>query len=197
MSIQSTGTASYGPTTYGLADLVADMRRVTDATGDPKAVIEGLTGPLRRMALDKSWVRPSFYRGDDEQGNGSILLHEEPDHSLAVYVVAWLPRRGVPPHDHQTWAIVAGVDGPETNVFWERADDGISPGHCTIRESHRRTLGPGDVVAFLPDDIHSVQNESDGMSLSLHIYGKNLSHVARSQFDPATGKIAPFAIKVN
>ena len=45
------------------------------------------------------------------------VLHEESDHRLAVFAVSWLPGRGVPPHDHGTWAIVVGVDGPEKNLF--------------------------------------------------------------------------------
>ena len=179
-----------------LATLVAEMRRATTESSDPRTILKRVTPAARRMALDKSWVRPEFYRGDGEQPNISTLLHEDPDHSLAVYAVAWLPGRGVPPHDHQTWAIVVGVDGPETNVFWERTDDRSQPGRCALKETYRRTFGIGEAVAFLPDDIHSVQNNSTEISLALHVYGKNLNHVIRHRFDPVTGEIKPFTIKV-
>ena len=39
-------------------------------------------------------------------------------------------------------------------------------------------------MALLPDDIHSVRNEGDTPSLSLHMYGKALAKVERSEFDP-------------
>jgi predicted metal-dependent enzyme (double-stranded beta helix superfamily) len=32
------------------------------------------------------------------------------------------------PHNHGTWAVVAGVYGPERNAFWKRLDDGSRPG---------------------------------------------------------------------
>lgn len=184
------------PSDDALTKLVAEMRQATAGSTDPRAIIKRVTPAARRMALDKSWVRPEFYQGDGEQPNISTLLHEEPDHSLAVYAVAWLPGRGVPPHDHQTWAIVVGVDGPETNVFWERTDDHSQPGRCALKETYRRTFGIGEAVAFLPDDIHSVRNDSAKISLALHVYGKNLNHTGRSRFDPATGEVKPFLIKV-
>lgn len=183
------------PTGDALAMLVAEMRRVTAQATDPRAILKQVIPAVRRMALDKSWVRPEFYRGDGDQSNISTLLHEEADHSLAVYAVAWLPGRGVPPHDHQTWAIVVGVDGPETNVFWERTDDRSEPGRCALKETYRRVFGIGEAVAFLPDDIHSVQNDSNKISLALHVYGRNLNHTGRSQFDLDTGEIRPFLIK--
>ena len=40
------------------------------------------------------------------------LLHEEPNHDLAVFVLTWLPDRGTMPHNHMTWAVVAGIELP-------------------------------------------------------------------------------------
>ena len=39
---------------------------------------------------------------DPVQGFGFQTLHEEPDHTLAVAALSWLPGRGTPPHDHDT-----------------------------------------------------------------------------------------------
>ena len=67
---------------------------------------------------------------NQEQGFSLFPLSEEPDHSLAVFAFSWLPNRGTPPHDHGTWAVVAGVLGPEWNTFWRRLDDGTRPGYA-------------------------------------------------------------------
>lgn len=40
-----------------------------------------------------------------ELGNGVHLLHEEPDHTLAIVAVCWLPGRETRPHDHGTCTI--------------------------------------------------------------------------------------------
>jgi predicted metal-dependent enzyme (double-stranded beta helix superfamily) len=51
------------------------------------------------------------------------------------------------------------------------------------------------VVPFLPDDIHSVTNETDEVTVSLHVYGKHLNYTGRSQFDPDARTDMPFIIK--
>lgn len=43
----------------------------------------------------------------------------------------------------------------------------------------------GEVVSFLPEQIHGVVNETDRITLSLHVYGHDLDRVERYQFDPA------------
>ena len=84
----------------------------------------------------------------------------------------------------QGFGVVAGVDGPERNVFWKRLDDGSRPGYAEIVEQGAKVFGPGDVVTFLPDSIHSVANDTDRVTISLHVYGKHVNYTTRSQFDP-------------
>ncbi len=184
-------------TTYGIADLAADLRRITADTGDHKAIIGRVRPLAARLAENpQGWVLPELYACDAEQGFGVHLLHEEPNHDLAIFAVAWLPGRGTPPHDHGTWAVVAGIDGDETNINWRRLDDGARPGHARIEEYHRVTAGPGDVISFLPRDIHTVINQTDKVTLSLHIYGHHVNYTERSQFDPEAGTAKELKLKV-
>jgi predicted metal-dependent enzyme (double-stranded beta helix superfamily) len=104
--------------------------------------------------------------------------------------------RGAPPHNHGTWAVVAGVDGEETNVFWKRLDDGSRPGYAEIVRTGETPFGPGDVVSFLPAQIHSVVNATGEVTVSLHVYGKHLNDTGRSQFDPEARKEPPFLLSV-
>ena len=108
-----------------------------------------------------------------------------------VSTVCWLPGRGVPPHDHQTWGVVVGLDGTEHNFDWRRLDDGSKPGYAEIVKHADVLVGPGDAVTFMPDDIHSVSNSSQTPTLSLHIYGKSLTHVDRHEFNPAAKTVGP------
>ena len=79
--------------TYSLSDYVADLRKITRDTEDEDEIISRV-GPLaRRLALGKEWLQQKHYETNAEQGFGAHLLHEEPDHSLAVLVAAWLPGR--------------------------------------------------------------------------------------------------------
>ena len=58
------------------------------------------------------------------------------------------------------------------------------------------TIGPGQVATFLSDAIHSVSNEGDRITLSLHVYGRNLNFAERSRFDPETHVETPFKLKL-
>ena len=46
---------------------------------------------VRDMALSKTWLEAKHYDCDPGQGFGAHLLHEEPDHTLAIFAGAWLP----------------------------------------------------------------------------------------------------------
>ena len=77
------------------------------------------------------------------------MLHEEPDYTLFVIAAAWLPGRGVAPHNHGTWAVVAGVDGLERNASWKRLADGSHPGYAKIAKVTEKDFGPGEVTVSL------------------------------------------------
>ena len=180
---------------YTLDAFVMDLRAIAGATADPGA-IAGLVRPMvRELALARTWLRKEHYACDPVQGFGIHVLHEEPDHTLFVIAAAWLPGRGVAPHNHGTWAVVAGVDGPERNAFWKRMDDGSRTGHAKIVKVAEKDFGPGDVLTLLPDAIHSVRNETAAVTVSLHAYGYNLNMSGRLQFDPARDTVESVALK--
>jgi predicted metal-dependent enzyme (double-stranded beta helix superfamily) len=92
---------------------------------------------------------------------------------------------------------VVGVEGAETNTFWTRLDDRSRPGHAEIRKGVAQVVGPGDVVTFQPDSIHSVVNETDRVSISLHVYGKHVNHTDRCQFDPERNVERAFVLRMD
>jgi len=169
---------------YTIPDLVRDLRAIVSSTTDDREIIRQVMPLARRISARPGMCRKEFYDCDETQGMGISILHEEPDHTLLIEAIAWLPKRGVKPHDHQTWGVVVGLDGHETNINWRRKDDGSRPGYAELVVGHEVEVKPGDVVAFLPDDIHSVRNDGDRTTLSLHIYGRTLAHIDRSEFDP-------------
>jgi len=172
-------------TDQAITEFVADLRAVS-AEGDPApdAVMARVAPLLGRMAADMSWVKPEYYDYDDDQGFGITILNEDDGNRLLVEAICWGPGRGVAPHDHQTWGMVVGIDGTEINVDWARNDDGSKPGFADIENARETAVENGVIVRFGPDDIHSVRNDSDKPSLSLHVYGLTPSALARSEFDP-------------
>jgi len=182
--------------TYTMTRFVDELRRITGETSDERRIMAALRPLVQRLAHSAAWVEPRLYEADAEQGFGAHVLHEEPDHSLAVLAVSWLPGRGIPPHDHGTWGVVVGVDGLEENAFWERTDDRSRPGYAEVRRIGKKVFGPGDVLAMPTGAIHSVRNETGQVTLSLHVYGKHINFTERSKFDPDQRTETPFILKL-
>lgn len=164
--------------------LVANLKVVAARGAGPAETAAEVERLARPLADDTSWIEPRCYEAPEAQGFGVTILHEEPDHSLLVETVCWLPGRGVAPHDHQTWGVVVGLQGHERNTGWRRLDDGSREGYAEIVPDREILVTPGETIRLMPDDIHSVRNEGAEPSLSLHIYGRSLAHTARSEFDP-------------
>ena len=181
---------------YGLSEFVEDLRQITNEDTEESSILQKVTPLAQTFAVDTSWRDEKYYETDEEQGFGLHLLHEEPDHTLAVFAISWLPGKGVTPHNHRTWSVVVGVDGTEENTFWKRTDDGTQPGFASIEETARKTIEQGEVIGMKGDAIHSVINPSDQITLSLHVYGKHLNYSGRSLFDPDANTEEKFILKV-
>lgn len=178
---------------------IDEVRAAVAEPCDPAAAAGRVVPLMCALAADRSWIRPDFYEVDPGQGFGIVVLHEEPDGHPAgdpaggflVETICWGPGRGVAPHDHRTWGVVIGLDGHEVNVDWRRLDDGRLPGRATLEKAAETVVGPGDVKTLAPADIHSVRNDGDRPSLSLHVYGRSLARLDRSEFNPLAGTEAP------
>ena len=100
-------------------------------------------------------------------------------------------------HDHGTWAVVVGIEGKEKETMWRRNDDGAQPGYADLEQGTEGIMTAGKVSCLLTGDIHTVWNVSDGISLSLHTYGKHVNFTDRSQFDPETKSAKPFIVSID
>jgi predicted metal-dependent enzyme (double-stranded beta helix superfamily) len=87
--------------------------------------------------------------------------------------------------------MVAGVDGPERNVFWRRVDDASRAGYAELERIGERVIGVGEVLTMRAGTIHSVANDTKAITLTLHVYGRHLNFSTRSQFDVANRSESP------
>ena len=182
---------------YSVPQFVGDLREIASQEFDDRDIIRRVRPLAKRLALNRDgWLTAEHRTVDERRGIGVHMLSEEDDHSLAVMAVAWSPGYATPPHDHGTWGVVAGVDCVERNVNWRRLDDGSRPGHAEIVDSNEVAVAAGETVGFMPRDIHSVHNDGDGVTVSLHVYGRHVNHTKRSQFDRATNTMKPFVIAI-
>src|SRR4051812_36047688 len=176
--------------------LVDEARRIEKA-GVTTANLDKIGGLLSSLAGRADlFPQDEFPLGPD---GGIYRLSEDPDHRFALYASAGGPGKKVPPHNHTTWAIIAGVRGEERNVVYDRLDNGAQADKVQLREAtaKEKTLRNGDVIAYLPDDFHHIETPvGSGTALHLHFYGLSLEHLPdRVSVDMASGTAKRFMAK--
>jgi len=180
-------------TGYSLKRLVEDLQDLK-ARGEPEpALLEEVSERVKRLLLMKhNWLRGSMCKLAADGTTGIYQLHEEPDRSLAVFVVTWPPGEETRPHEHRTWAVVGGLDGWETQHLWKRLDDGSKSGHAELVRERSERIDSSTIVTLGSNAIHSVQNDSGALSVTLHIYGMHPDYTGRLGFDPERHTSSPY-----
>src|SRR5882762_453392 len=174
-----------------------DQAREIEKTGVTHANLDKIGGLLASLARRADlFPQNEFPLGSD---GGIYRLSEDPDHRFALYASAGGPGKKVPPHNHTTWAIIAGVHGAERNVVYERLDNGAREDVVQLREApaKEKTLRRGDFICYLPDDFHHIETPpGEGDALHLHFYGLSLEHLPnRVSVDMATEAAKRFMAK--
>jgi rhodanese-related sulfurtransferase/predicted metal-dependent enzyme (double-stranded beta helix superfamily) len=173
---------------------LVDQAREIEKTGVTYANLDKIGGLLASLARRADlFPQDEFPLGSD---GGIYRLSEDPDHRFALYASAGGPGKKVPPHNHTTWAVIAGVHGAERNVVYDRLDNGAREGFVQLREApaKEKTLKNGDFISYLPDDFHHIETPAgSGTALHLHFYGLALDHLPnRVSVDMAAGTAKRF-----
>jgi len=115
-------------------------------------------------------------RAGDPAGYVSHVLHTEPDGSFSVCALVWRPGQITPIHDHVTWCVFGVIQGAEYEELYALRGDGR-----WLAEVGRNANGEGEVSGFAPPgDIHRVRNHGDGVAISLHVYGADITRLGSS-----------------
>ena len=179
-------------TTYSLSQFVADLRSITAAAADERDILRQVAPLAERLAANPGLKNEVPIHSNVEKGFSFNLLHEEPDHGLAVALLSWLPGGATLPHNHGTWGIVVGLEGAEKNIFWRRTDDGSRAGYAELERVGVMDCVLGRAVVLPNSIIHSVENTTDEPSVSLHVSGKNVYYTDRSHFDIVNRRELPW-----
>jgi predicted metal-dependent enzyme (double-stranded beta helix superfamily) len=189
---------------------IADRRQaaVKSAIADVKGIIAG--GPVDRptvarvlevlkglAAQPELWPAADFPAPGEDTRQARYLITEDPDRTFALYLNTMLPGRKIPPHNHTTWACIAGIEGEEHNTVYERVDDGSREGHAELGKQEMVVVAAGSGIAMLPDDIHSVDIVGDRPIRHLHLYGRALETLSeRVTYDLEAKTVKPMPIGV-
>ena len=178
-----------------LIPFIKELQALNVQQCDDQTNIINVSTILKKWIIKHEWLNEEYYQIPAGDSFKSRLIYEEDNLTLSVYVDAWMPNQDICPHDHQTWAVIGSVIGTEKNVLWRRVDDKSQPGVAVIQKTGKVFfLESGDVLGLLPDDIHSIVNESNFISISMQVYGKSLNNTNRMQFDPVKNTVKPFIL---
>jgi len=155
-------------------ETIEAVRAIEARHGITREALEQIKPVLVGLASKSELFPPESF--GNLPGRPGTLFHlaEDPDGRFALYGSAGAPGKAQPPHNHTTWACIAGVYGDEHNVFYERVDDRKVEGEGRLSKSGELTVVKGNACAFLPDDFHTIEVVSGKESLHLHLYGKTL-----------------------
>ena len=112
--------------------------------------------------------------------------YEGKDQSYSLQVFVWPPSTETKIHDHSSWGVYCCAVGSVLEERYERLDDGSRPDHAYLRKIWQLSWSTEDgASSVLPHDggIHRVGNPSDGLAISVHLYGPRVGEVDGRDYD--------------
>jgi len=183
-----------------VAAAVDRIRAIEETDGVDPGTLDKIKGVLLELAGQRTLFPIEDFPIDIATDGNSVIyrLSEDADHRFALYASAALPGKGVPPHNHTTWAVIVGVHGDEHNVFYGRSDDGSVDGEGTVEVVGEETVTVGNGVTLMPDDIHSIHVTGEAQTVHLHMYGLALEQLhKRVMYNRDLGTYAVFPATQN
>lgn len=158
---------------------VDDIRKIEQDAGVTRESLAAMKERLTELASEKAlFPKEDFPAPAPEDDRTSYLyrISEDDDHRFALYVQSALGKVEAPPHNHTTWAVIAGIQGDELNRFYDRTEDGgvAGTGEAVVRD--------GTAVAFLPDDLHSIHVDATEPVINFHMYGLALEQLDKREY---------------
>ncbi len=147
------------------------------------AVQEGMSRLILEGALR---LAPELRRSADDH-YARRLVYRSPEHGYVVVAMIWGPGQRTPLHDHAgTWCVEGVLEGRiEVTQFdlVEREED-----RCRFVRIDSIETGVGTAGALIPPyEYHTIANARDAASITLHVYGNDLTHCGI--FEPAAGGV--------
>jgi predicted metal-dependent enzyme (double-stranded beta helix superfamily) len=179
-------------------DLLADARRIIGEKGVTRDALNAISGLLLELATQHAlFDATDFPPPQRDSGDTSTRYRLNPgEDGFALYLNSLLPGKTTIPHNHDTWAVIAAIEGAELNRIYKRTDDGSDPDRATLELSHEVVVRPGVPIAFLPDDIHSIHVGGAELTLHFHLYGRPLETLTgRLGFETDTGVVVRYNAK--
>ena len=150
---------------------VDNLTLLSERTPEP-ARLAVRAGSLLESVLAFEHVLEAAEREPDPDRYRQHILHVDPAERFSVVALVWLPGQATPIHDHIAWCVAGILTGREREHRFDRVP-GRRP---SLHESATVCNEIGDVsVLTAGPDIHQVSCASGGRTISIHVYGANIT----------------------
>jgi predicted metal-dependent enzyme (double-stranded beta helix superfamily) len=161
-------------TTDDLSTFVADIEALVAVEREPHRIASGVQARLPRLLANPIFLAPE-YREPWPDRYRPHLLAIAPSGRFSVVALVWLPGQITPIHDHICWCVVGVLQGLERERRYTLHED--ATGARWLVPLAEEAVAPGHTCALVPPDenIHQVRNAGDGLAISIHVYGDDLT----------------------
>ncbi|SEK17378.1 MULTISPECIES: rhodanese-like domain-containing protein [unclassified Variovorax] len=156
---------------------LTQARGLLAGTAD-KQTLQAVADALIALGRQKSLFPAAHFPLDAARPAQVYRLAEDADGGFALYLSAGLAGKAQPPHDHTTWAVIAGVEGNERNVLYRR-EKTSDASRDTLVQTRTVDVASGSAVVLLPDDVHTIELIDGQDGRHLHFYGRALQLLDR------------------
>ncbi|MBP0011675.1 MAG: cupin [Roseofilum sp. SBFL] len=159
-----------GDKPYRLYRFLTDLETILWEIPEDSQRLPEIARCLRQLLDSSPWLQTYYSEPSPNPGWSILSLYDEPEFTLTIQIVAWLPGNVSPIHNHGSWGVVALLSGEEKNIFWRRSPTPEFEDRIEAVDSY--ILTPGEIITFLPDAIHSVEPLGNEAAITLNIYGE-------------------------
>jgi predicted metal-dependent enzyme (double-stranded beta helix superfamily) len=145
---------------------------------DPRTVVETVSVYLEVLLRQRA-VLDQCHREPDPDRYRQHILYVHPEGAYSIVSLVWTPGQATPIHDHHCWCVVGVLDGVEHetqfHLIADRTDEWLLVTSDRLNEAK-------SVCPLMPPDenIHRVENATQGTSISIHVYGADIAQLGSS-----------------
>jgi 3-mercaptopropionate dioxygenase len=177
---------------YSLNDFIRDLDRITRAEISQENIIAATKPLLAKLVCQRDCIDAKFKKRG-ATAYGRYMLHRAPLFNISS--VVWGPGDNAKAHNHDTWGMVGVVENEIQETRFCRKDDGSHNGwpELEVTDVFMNKAGMVSCLVSPNDDIHEMNNVTNGDTVEIHVYGKDLTNMPRLRFDVANKTVRTFA----